>query len=97
MELIKPKYKQRGDASNPENYRLNTLLNCLSKLFTSIISNRSHAYSEKQHPSGLRKKSLYNGQYIQFILIYSKEEKAILRVHGPKTRVRHCMEGRPMA
>lgn len=45
--LIKPIYKQKGDASKPENYRPITLLSCLGKFFTGIISNRLYTYAEK--------------------------------------------------
>ena len=36
--VIKPIFKQKGDVLNPENYRPITLLSCISKLFTGIIS-----------------------------------------------------------
>ena len=59
--LIKPIYKQKGDASKPENYRPITLLSCLGKLFTGIISNRLYTYAEKydlitSSQAGFRKK-----------------------------------------
>ena len=37
---IRPIFKNKGDSSNPENYRPITILSCLSKLFTSVLNNR---------------------------------------------------------
>lgn len=37
---IRPIYKNKGDQSEPSNYRPITVLSCLSKLFTSILNNR---------------------------------------------------------
>lgn len=37
---IRPIYKNKGDASDPNNYREISLLSCLGKLFTSCINNR---------------------------------------------------------
>ena len=45
--MIKPVFKQKGDILNPENYRPITLLSCVGKLFTGIISNRLNKYAEK--------------------------------------------------
>jgi hypothetical protein len=42
---IKPIYKNKGSSTDPNNYRGITLVSCLGKLFTSIISSRLHAYS----------------------------------------------------
>ena len=35
--IVKPIFKNKGDPSQPENYRPITLLSCLGKLFTSIL------------------------------------------------------------
>ena len=45
--LIKPIYKKKGGKSNPENYRPITLVSCLGKLFTGILSNRLYTYAEQ--------------------------------------------------
>ena len=37
-------FKNKGDQSNPENYRSITVLSCLSKLFTSILNKRLTSY-----------------------------------------------------
>ena len=44
--LIKPNYKQKGEKDNPENYRPITLVSCIGKLFTGILSNRLYTYAE---------------------------------------------------
>ena len=43
---ITPIYKGKGDPSNPDNYRGITIVSCLGKLFTSIISKRLQNYSD---------------------------------------------------
>lgn len=37
---IRPIYKNKGDKSDPENYRPITILSCLSKLFTAVLNTR---------------------------------------------------------
>ena len=44
---IIPIYKQKGDPSDPANYRPITLLSCLGKLFTSVLNNRLQHFIEK--------------------------------------------------
>lgn len=39
--------KNKGDPTKPENYRPITLLSCLGKLFTSILSTRLEAYANE--------------------------------------------------
>ena len=38
--IIRPIYKNNGDAKNPENYRPITILSCFGKLFTAVLNNR---------------------------------------------------------
>jgi hypothetical protein len=45
--IIKPIYKNKGDPTQPENYRPITLLSCLGKLFTSILSKRLEDYASE--------------------------------------------------
>ena len=44
--VIKPIFKNKGDPSDPSNYRQITLLSCFSKLFTAIINTRLKKYAE---------------------------------------------------
>ena len=44
--IVKPVYKNKGDPTQPENYRPITLLSCLGKLFTSVLSSRLEMYSD---------------------------------------------------
>ena len=39
-------YKGKGDTNDPSNYRGITLLSCIGKIFTSLISKRIHKYVE---------------------------------------------------
>ena len=38
--IIRPIYKNNGDANNPENYRPITILSCFGKLFTAVLNQR---------------------------------------------------------
>ena len=56
---IKPIYKNKGNESDPQNYRPITSLCCLGKVFTSILSCRLTHYADsidliKENQSGLR-------------------------------------------
>lgn len=57
---IKPIYKNKGDASDPDNYRLITILSCLGKLFTALMSERLNTFVEEsdilnENQAGFRK------------------------------------------
>ncbi len=45
--IIKPIYKKKGAAEDPNNYRPITLLSCLGKVFTSILNARLNKYVEQ--------------------------------------------------
>lgn len=45
--IIKPIFKNKGDPTQPENYRPITLLSCLGKLFTCILSKRLETYASE--------------------------------------------------
>ena len=58
--IIKPVYKNKGDPSNPDNYRAITLLSCLGKLFTSILNTRLNFFANElniisENQAGFRK------------------------------------------
>ena len=58
-EII-PLYKNKGDATDPKNYRPITLLSCLGKLFPSILNERLNTYSDEvnlilENQAGFRK------------------------------------------
>ena len=40
IAMIIPIFKNKGESTNPDNYRGITLLSCLGKLFTSVLNNR---------------------------------------------------------
>lgn len=44
--IVKPVYKNKGDPTQPENYRHMALLSCLGKLFTNVLSSRLEMYSD---------------------------------------------------
>ena len=44
--MIVPIYKNKGDETNAENYRLITLISCFGKLFTAVLNNRLNSYLE---------------------------------------------------
>jgi hypothetical protein len=43
---IIPIYKNKGDSNDPKNFRPITLVSCLGKLFTAILSERLSKYSD---------------------------------------------------
>ena len=43
---IIPLYKNKGDTTDPKNYRSITLISCLGKLFTSILNERMNQYAD---------------------------------------------------
>lgn len=58
--IIIPIYKNKGNSLDPGNYRPITLLSCLGKLFTSILSNRLNTFLENndllnENQAGFRK------------------------------------------
>ena len=44
---IKPIYKNKGNPSDPKNFRPITILSCLGKLFTAILNDRLNCFSEE--------------------------------------------------
>ena len=57
---IIPIFKNKGDHSNPENYRPITILSCSSKVFTSVLINRLTKYQNttgglNENQAGFRK------------------------------------------
>lgn len=58
---IKPIYKNNGDSSDPNNYRPITILSCLGKLFTALLSERLNAFLDEsgilcENQAGFRKR-----------------------------------------
>ena len=47
--VIIPIFKNKGENTNPDNYRGITLLSCLGKLFTSVLNNRISNFLDKNH------------------------------------------------
>ena len=45
--IIRPLYKNKGDPTNPENYRPITLLSCMDKVVTAILNRRLCIISEE--------------------------------------------------
>ena len=58
--IINPTYKNKGEVTNPSNYRPNTLLSCLWKVYTAILNIRIQKFTFKhdimnQYQAGFRK------------------------------------------
>ena len=47
--IILPIYKNKGEQSNPQNYRPITLLSCFGKLFTSVLNAWLNKFIEQEH------------------------------------------------
>lgn len=62
--IINPIYKNKGDATNPINYRPITLLSCLWKLFTAILNNRLQKYVDRYDLINHYQSGIYGGQYV---------------------------------
>ena len=45
-------FKNKGEMTNPDNYRGITLLSCLDKLLTSVLNNRISEFLEKGQTLG---------------------------------------------
>ena len=50
--VIIPIFKNKGENTNPDNYRGITLLSCLGKLFTSVLNNRISNFLDMNHMLG---------------------------------------------
>ena len=46
---IIPIFKNKGDKSDPKNYRPITIVSCFGKLFTSVLNNRLNKFSDQYH------------------------------------------------
>jgi hypothetical protein len=83
MGNIKPIYKNKGDKMDPKNYRPITILSCLGKLFTTVLSERLTKYSDDlekilTYNHYKKYKILYHYTYLQ--LYYTYYHSCYLRV-----------------
>ena len=58
--IIKPVYKNKGNPSDPDNFRAITLISCVGKLFTSILNSRLNFFANdlniiSENQAGFRK------------------------------------------
>ena len=87
--MIKPIYKNKGNATNPENYRPITLLSRLGKLFTAISNERlnvflTHNYILSENQAGFRQKYSANDH---IFVLHSLFE--ILKLQKKKNYIAH--------
>ena len=88
---IMPIYKNSGNSTDPNNYRPISILSCLGKLFTALLSERLNTFMEvdeilKENQAGFRKHysttdhifSLYS---LLEILKYEKKKSSILLIY----------------
>ena len=82
--LIKPIYKQKGNKEDSSNYRPMTLVSCIGRFFTTVLSARPNKFAESKDlinstQTGFRKGfSPLNNMFILYSLIellYSKKKK----------------------
>ena len=80
---IIPIFKNKGDKSDPKNYRPITIVSCFGKLFTSVLNNRSNKFSDQYHvilenQGGFRKGySTNDNLFILHILIHIMKKKKL--------------------
>jgi hypothetical protein len=78
---IIPIFKNKGDKSDPKNYRPITIVSCFGKLFTSVLNNRLNKFSNQHHfilenQGGFRKGySTNDNLFILHILIHIMKKK----------------------
>ena len=78
---IIPIFKNKGDKSDPKNYRPITIVSCFGKLFTSVLNNRLNKFSDQYHVilenlGGFRKGySTNDNLFILHILIHIMKKK----------------------
>jgi hypothetical protein len=78
---IIPIFKNKGDKSDPKNYRPITIVSCFGKLFTSVLNNRLNKFSDQYHvilenQGGFRKGySTNDNLFILHILIHIMKKK----------------------
>ena len=58
--ISKPVYKNKGNPSDPDNFRAITLISCVGKLFTSILNSRLNFFANdlniiSENQAGFRK------------------------------------------
>ena len=61
LGTIRPIYKNKGNKSNPNNYRGITILSCFGKLFTCLLNRRLGAFIEKFNILGVEQTGFRKG------------------------------------